>query len=390
LTGYDELGALAAAGGLSALFAVPGTAAETGAMAPGGKSQALSITTQSGGTLPADGRLFAVPWNGAPALALVLATGADIERRRAAELTLAAAEHQAGQVKQNAEQELAALRRDIATVRTAADRDLQAAQRERDNTGRRLEDTERELAQAKREAQRATAAKGEFLSRISHDIRTPLNAISGFAEVVMAERFGPIGNERYREYIKDIHGAATHLGSLLSDLLDLTKVESGELDLAFAKLGVNEVIAQCVGLMQPQANRARIIIRSSLAPGLPQVVADERSLRQIVLNLLANSIKLTGPGGQVIVSTALSDSGEVMVRVRDTGVGMSATDIEAALAPFRQSATTAGSGAGTAGLALPLTKALAEANGAHFAIKSAPNAGTIAEVVFPLGRIAPP
>src|SRR5581483_11025499 len=111
-------------------------------------------------------------------------------------------------------------------------------------------------AQAKREAQRETAAKSEFLSRISHEIRTPLNAITGFAEVVMAERFGPIGNERYREYIKDIHGAATHLGSLLSDLLDLTRIEAGQLDLSFANLGVNDVISQCVGIMQPQASRA--------------------------------------------------------------------------------------------------------------------------------------
>ena len=156
----------------------------------------------------------------------------------------------------------------------------------------------------------------------------------------MAERFGPIGNERYREYLKDIHGAGTHLVSLLNDLLDLSKVETGKLDLSFGNVGVNDLTQQCVGIMQPQANRARIIIRTSLTPALPQVVADERSLRQIVLNLLANSIKFTGPGGQVIVSTAVSDSSEVVLRVRDTGVGMSEKDIEAALEPFRQVATS--------------------------------------------------
>ena len=160
--------------------------------------------------------------------------------------------------------------------------------------------------------------------------------MTGFAEVIMAERFGPIGNERYREYLKDIHGAGTQLVSLLNDLLDLSKIETGQLDLTFGNVDLNDLTQQCVGIMQPQANRARIIIRTSLTPALPQVVADERSLRQIVLNLLANSIKFTGPGGQVIVSTAVSDSSEVVLRVRDTGVGMSEKDIEAALEPFRQ------------------------------------------------------
>jgi signal transduction histidine kinase len=135
--------------------------------------------------------------------------------------------------------------------------------------------------------------------------------------------------------------------------------------------------------MQPQASRARIIIRTSLAPGLPQIMADERSLRQIVLNLLANSIKFTGPGGQVIVSTACADSGEIVLRVRDTGVGMSAKDVEAAMEPFRQTATSGSWGSGGNGFGLPLTKALAEANRAHFNIKSAPNAGTLVEIAFP-------
>ena len=121
--------------------------------------------------------------------------------------------------------------------------------------------------------------------------------------------------------------------------------------------------------MQPQANRARIIIRTSLTPGLPLVVADERSLRQIVLNLIANSIKFTGPGGQVIVSTVFTDSREGVLRVRDTGSGMSEKDIAAALEPFRQIATSGSWGSGGTGFGLPLTKALAEANRANFSHK---------------------
>jgi PAS domain S-box-containing protein len=332
-TGYDSLDALAAAGGLNSLFV------ESGAepLADSDGAQSLSIMTRRGDMLPVEGRLFTVPWNGAPALALILTNGPVAERRRAAELALTAAET--------------------------------------------------ELRNAKRETQRVAATKAEFLAKVSHEIRTPLNAITGFAEVIMSERFGPIGNERYSAYLKDIHAAGTHLVSLLNDLLDLSKIETGQ-DLNFGNVSLNDLTQQCVGIMQPQANRARIIIRTSLAPALPQVVADERSLRQIAINLLANSIKFTGPGGQVIVSTALSDTSEVVLRVRDTGVGMSEKDVEAALEPFRQAATSGSWGSRGTGLGLPLTKALAEANRANFSIKSAPNAGTLVEIAFPRSRVA--
>jgi len=297
-----------------------------------------------------EGRLFTVPWGDGSALALVL-TSAEIEQERRA--IAAALDSAEGQI-----------------------RDLKARLQS-------LDKTEDELRTAKREAHKAATEKADFLAKVSHEIRTPLNAITGFAEVIMAVRFGPIGNERYRDYLKDIHVAGTHLVSLLNDLLDLSKIETGQLDLTFVQVGLNEITQQCVGIMQPQASRARIIIRTSLTPGLPQIMADERSLRQIVLNLLANSIKFTGPGGQVIVSTACADSGEIVLRVRDTGVGMSAKDVEAAMEPFRQTATSGSWGSGGNGFGLPLTKALAEANRAHFNIKSAPNAGTLVEIAFP-------
>jgi PAS domain S-box-containing protein len=241
--------------------------------------------------------------------------------------------------------------------------------------------TEEELVGAKEQAERASSAKSEFLAKISHEIRTPLNAIIGFSEVMMEERFGPVGNDRYKQYLKDIHTSGEHLISLLNDLLDLSKIEAGKLDLNFASIDLNELMQQCVALMQPQASRARIIIRTALSATLPQVLADARSVRQIALNLLSNSIKFTGPGGQVIVSTAQNDIGEVVLRIRDTGAGMSEKDIAIALEPFRQLATSPQSG-GT-GLGLPLTKALAEANRATFSIKSSVNAGTLIEVAFP-------
>ena len=254
-----------------------------------------------------------------------------------------------------------------------------------DATARRQ--TEDALRDAKRETQRAAAAKAEFLAKVSHEIRTPLNAMTGFAEVIMAERFGPIGNERYREYVRDIHAAGTHIVAMLNDLLDLSKAETGQIDLNFANVNLNELTQQCVAIMQGQANRARIIIRTSLTPNLPRVVADERSLRQIVLNLLSNSIRFTGPGGQVIVSTVFSDAREAILRVRDTGAGMSEKDIQAALEPFNETATSGSFGSGGTGFGLSLTKALAEANRAHFSLKSAPNAGTLVEIAFPPNRV---
>jgi signal transduction histidine kinase len=135
--------------------------------------------------------------------------------------------------------------------------------------------------------------------------------------------------------------------------------------------------------MQPQANRERIIIRSSLAPALAPVTADPRSLRQIVLSLLSNSIKFTGAGGQVIVSTAQSADGEIVLRMRDTGIGMDEKELGVALEPFRHLATAARWGSDGTGIGLPLTKALAEANHARFTITSKVNDGTLVEVAFP-------
>ena len=246
---------------------------------------------------------------------------------------------------------------------------------------------EEELTAARQTAEAANQQKSDFLAKISHEIRTPLNAIIGFSEVMMEERFGSIGNARYRDYLRDIHVSGAHLMSLINDLLDLSKIEAGKVDLSFESIAANVFIQECVAIMQPQANRERIIIRTSLASDLPNVVADPRSFRQILLNLLSNAIKFTRAGGQVIVSTSLEDSGEAVVRIRDTGIGMSARDIETALKPFRQVALSPDDREHGTGLGLPLTKAMVEANRASFSIESAPNQGTLAKITFPTTRV---
>ncbi|MCG6121821.1 MAG: ATP-binding protein [Microvirga sp.] len=245
---------------------------------------------------------------------------------------------------------------------------------------------EGELIAARRAAERSSAQKSDFLATISHEIRTPLNAIIGFAEVMLEERFGPVGNERYRDYVADIHASGVHVISLVNDLLDLAKIEAGRMELMFAPVKLNELVASCVALLQPQAARDRIVLRTSFAENVPPVEADERALRQIVLNLLSNAVKFTEAGGQVIVSTALSGAGEVVFRVRDTGIGMNEAEIETALEPFRQLATSR-KGGGT-GLGLPLTKALVEANRGYMKITSRRDEGTLVEVALPKTSIS--
>jgi PAS domain S-box-containing protein len=241
--------------------------------------------------------------------------------------------------------------------------------------------SESELREARRLADRAASAKADMLARISHEVRTPLNAIIGFAEVMIDERFGALGNERYVEYMKDIRASGERVIAIIDDLLDLSRIETGKLDLAFANQNLNDTVESCVAVMQPQANRERIIIRTSLAHALPPVVADARALRQITLNLIGNSMHLANAGGQVIVSTALSDFGEVVLRIRDTGHGLNDNEVAAAMEPFRTRAPS-DQASDSSGVILSLTKALVEANRGQFHIKRGPHSGTLIEVVF--------
>ncbi|MET4803623.1 PAS domain-containing protein [Bradyrhizobium sp. LB11.1] len=239
---------------------------------------------------------------------------------------------------------------------------------------------ESELTQARRLVDGAANAKADMLARISHEIRTPLNAIIGFAEVMISERFGTLGNERYGEYMKDIRASGERVITIIDDLLELSRIETGKLDLNFANLNLNDLVEACVTVMQPLANRERIIIRTSLAHALPQVTADARALRQVTMNLISNSIRLASAGGQVIVSTALNDRGEIALRIRDTGHGLSEKEVAAAMEPFRM--PPPGDASDNSALSLSLTKALVEANRAQFNIKSAGSSGTLIEVTF--------
>ncbi|WP_162914381.1 PAS domain S-box protein [Taklimakanibacter lacteus] len=246
--------------------------------------------------------------------------------------------------------------------------------------------TEAELREAKDAAEQASRQKSEFLAKISHELRTPLNAILGFSEVMRMERFGEIRNDKYRGYVNDIHASGAHLLSLINDLLDLSKVEAGKLELNFTSVALGEIIDQAVKMVQEQATAARVILRRTIPNDLPNVVADHRSMSQVMLNLLSNAIKFTDPGGQVIISAQLTRAGELKLRVKDTGLGMTDAEIKEALEPFRRITTDGRNVPGT-GLGLPLTKALAEANRAQFEISSEPRKGTLIEITFPTTRV---
>jgi signal transduction histidine kinase len=177
--------------------------------------------------------------------------------------------------------------------------------------------------------------------------------------------------------------------SLLNDLLDISKIDAGKFDLDFTVVDVPELVEACVNSLQPLAKRERILLRTSLAPNLPAVIADRRRLKQILLNLLSNAIKFTTAGGQVIVSARLIDGEDLRLRVHDSGVGMTKDEVAAAMQPFHQLDTAPRKQTGT-GLGLPVTKALVESNRARLLITSERGAGTSADVIFAKDRLMAP
>jgi nitrogen-specific signal transduction histidine kinase len=218
---------------------------------------------------------------------------------------------------------------------------------------------------------------GGILIKVSHELRTPLNAIIGFAELMKREAYGPLGNDKYRGYVNDIHENAQHALSLVSDLLDPEKEQTGEFKPKFENVRLNDIISSVTSTIHPQAASKQIIVRTSLAPELRMVIADPKNIRQMLLNLLSNAVKFTPKGGQIVISSGSHAYGSAYMRVRNTGAWMSEKELADAMRPYETSDNKTGTGLG-----LPLTKKLADSNNARFDIKSSPETGTVVEITF--------
>ncbi len=246
---------------------------------------------------------------------------------------------------------------------------------------------ENSLRIAKHNADAASKAKSTFLANMSHELRTPLNAIIGFSEIMMNETFGPVANTKYLEYLGDMHLSARHLLEIINEVLDMSKIEAGRVELDEHETDLGQLVASVTRMSHSKAQSLGVSLTDDTLPGLPHLFADARLVRQILLNLVTNAIKFTRSGGRVTVRTSLTEDRELRFVVEDTGIGIPKDRIKVAMEPFGQvfQPVLARGTQGT-GLGLPLARAMAELHGGRLEIESEPGKGTAVTVTFPAFR----
>lgn len=243
------------------------------------------------------------------------------------------------------------------------------------------------LAQAKQAAELANRAKTEFLAAMSHELRTPLNAINGFAETMQAEILGPLGNDRYREYCGHIVEAGHHLTSLINDVLDVARVESGRVALREENIDPVALVRAALTMVGDRARAAELNLGETLPPSLPLLHGDPLRIKQVLLNLLANAVKFTPAGGRVTVHGRLDGRGGLVLEVEDTGIGISAQDQDKVMAMFGQADSRLERRYQGLGLGLPLARSMMELHGGRLEMDSEPGRGTRVRMCFPPDRL---
>ena len=263
---------------------------------------------------------------------------------------------------------------------------MRAHVQELETTKRELEATMRNLEAALDSAAAGSQAKSQFLATMSHELRTPLNAIIGFSEVISNESFGPLGDPRYKDYNLYVQESGRHLLTLITDVLDFSKIDAGRLELHEEEIDMRDTINGVLRMLQVQADGAGVRLRGEIAGSLPALRADQRRVRQVLINLLSNAVKFTARDGEVIVSAAESEAG-LVVAVADNGIGIAPEDIPTALDPFGQVDSSLNRKYAGTGLGLPLSQRLVRLHGGELSITSAVNAGTTVTITFPPQRL---
>ena len=277
----------------------------------------------------------------------------------------------------------------IATAINKMVASLEANIEERERAQNALKTLNENLVKSRDQARAADRAKSEFLAAMSHELRTPLNAIIGFSEIITSEIFGPIGSLKYREYMSNIQEFGEHLLGVINDILDLSKIESGNDELRESVIEIPEIVRSVVTLVGHRFQQGGIKLELDLADHLSALRADERKLKQILVNLLSNAAKFTDAGGQVTLGAWCRMDGGCVFRIADTGIGMALEDIPKALSRFGQVDADLSRRYEGTGLGLPLAKALVEQHGGVLDLESEVGVGTTVTVRFPAERIVP-
>ena len=261
---------------------------------------------------------------------------------------------------------------------------------EKDAMFAELEQAKAVSDEARRRAEAANMAKSQFLATMSHELRTPLNAILGFSEVIGSEMLGPIENESYKEYLKDIHASGRHLLTLINDILDLSRIEAGKRELKEGLASLVAVAEDARGLLDLKARQKNINIVEIYDESMPRMVMDEQAIRQVILNLVSNALKFTPVGGEVTIKAGRTQSGGQYLSVRDNGPGIPKEEIPIVLSAFGQGSVSIKNAEQGTGLGIPIVQALVHLHGGNFTLRSEVGVGTEAIATFPAKRVVAP